>query len=75
VSDAVIARACSTRARRERFRRLAQQQHVRRDGRQVTKQKLEDLCPGLLEMLRAAVAANTDVSYKASDAPVDAMVV
>jgi hypothetical protein len=76
VTDADIARACSPRAQLARYRRIVETQHLLRDERLVTKKRFEETCPEVLELLRAAVAANTDVSFKArGDTPVDALIV
>ena len=50
---------------------------VLRDSRLVSKQKVADTCPEVLDLLRAAVrASGRDVSYKArGDTPVDALII
>ena len=75
VTEAQIAVACSSRARLARYRTTVKEQHVLRDHRLVTAQKLEQRCPLVLELLRVAVAANTDVSYKLRDTPIDKLIV
>mmetsp|Transcript_924 Transcript_924/g.2586 ORF Transcript_924/g.2586 Transcript_924/m.2586 type:complete len:1158 (-) Transcript_924:51-3524(-) len=76
VTQADIARVCSPRALLARYRRSVQRQHTLRDERLVTKQRFETNCPEVLDLLRAAVAANTEVSYKArGDTPIDALIV
>ena len=75
-TDTAVARACSSRARLERFRVIVRKQHVLRDERLVTARKFSEKCPEVLELLRAAVRANTNVSYKArGDTPIDALIV
>jgi len=75
-TEGAVVRACSPRARLERFRVLVRRQHVLRDQREVSKKSFAVKCPELLELLRAAVRANTNVSYKArGDTPIDALIV
>jgi len=76
VTEVDVARACSPRARLARYREMVKQDHVLRDDRLVTSRKLHERYPEMLELLRAAVAANTDVSFKArGDTPIDAMII
>jgi SpoVK/Ycf46/Vps4 family AAA+-type ATPase len=74
MTDADIRRACSPAAQLARYRSTVKRQHMLRDDRLVTKTKFEEAYPEVLELLRAAVAANTNVTYKArGDTPVDAV--
>ena len=54
-TEGAVVRACSPRARLERFRVLVRRQHVLRDQREVSKKSFAVKCPELLELLRAAI--------------------